>query len=637
MQNEQKIRNYTQEYELFLRRVFICFLLIVVLILILLVTIFKLQFVNYAYFVSESKKNSIEMIVVPPERGIIYDRNHIPVATNEATYQLMIVPDKNAIPLQFTDLNAELTELKKLVDLTDSDIDSFQDTRKHYAIYREVPLKSNLSRTQIYHFLAQQHLYPNVSINQIQHRYYPYGAALAHVVGYMSKINDRDVEDLKQAEVFDNYQGSVDIGKTGVEKYYESILHGDIGYKKVEITSRRKIVRELQNELPKSGKDIELTIDLPLQMFIYNLLKNQKAAVVAINPQNGEVLALVSTPSFDPNLFVGGISAQNYNRLREDENIPFFNRATLGGYSPASTVKPYMAISALNEGVITKNTVMNHPGYWQLPNSTRKFRDWRRYGHGNVNLTKSLAESVDTFYYQVAYDLGIDRINKWMQEFSFGKRTGIDLSPGEESIANLPSRDWKMGRYKQNWLPADTISVGIGQGYWTATPLQIAKALTILVNEGRIYTPHLLIDTSDTEPLPAKKYLESDTLNKKIDPKHWQLVKKGMHEVLFGSNGSAKKIFEGSAYQAAGKSGTAQVFSLKGEEYDESKIAVNLRDNALFVAYAPYDKPKIVLAIVLEHAGSGSSVAGAIAKQILDYYLLGKTNDPKKDLARIMQ
>lgn len=623
MAKEQKIRDHSAEHYAFVKRVIIGFGLIIVLILVLLVTIFRLQFSNYSYFAAESKKNSIEMIIVPPKRGIIYDRNHIPLAQNEAVYQLMIVPDKVKIPTHFKDLNQELESLQSLVGLTPTEIEQFQTERKHYAVNREVPLKDNLTRDEIYRFSAQQHLYSNVSIEQIQHRSYPYGAALAHVVGYMSKINDRDVAELKQAQIFDNYQGTADIGKSGIEKYYESLLHGEIGYKKVEITSRRKIVRELESELPKSGSDIELTIDLPLQLFIYNLLKDQKAAVVAINPQNGEVLALVSTPSFDPNLFVGGISAQDYNQLRDDKNIPFYNRATLGGYSPASTVKPYMAISALNEGVITQNTVMNHPGYWQLPNSTHKFRDWRRYGHGKVNLTKSLAESVDTFYYQVAYDLGIDRIDKWMQQFGFGERTGIDLSSGEESQAILPSRDWKMGRYKQPWLPADTISVGIGQGYWTATPLQMAKALTILINEGKVYRPHLLRQQANTEPLPTENYLENTQLNQKIDAKFWQMVKKGMHEVLYGANGTAKKIFAGTSYQAAGKSGSAQVFSLKQDEvYDASKLANNLKDNALFVAYAPFDKPEIALALVLENGGSGSSVGGAIARKILDYYFL---------------
>lgn len=627
-QKEPKIRDHSADRHLFLRRVFFGFIFIFILLVILLISIFRLQFSNYSYFVAESKKNSIEIIIVPPERGVIYDRNQIPIAQNEAVYQLMIVPDKGKLPKQFPDLSAELEALTPLVNLTENEIVLFQSSRTRYAMHREVPLKNNLTNDEIYRFAAQQHLFPNVSIKQTQHRNYPYGAALAHVVGYMSKINDNDLKMLKNEDGVENYKGTTDIGKTGIEKFYEKTLHGEIGYKKVEITSRRKIVRELESEPPKSGNDINLTIDLPLQLFIYNLLKNQKAAAVAIDPRNGEVLALVSTPSFDPNLFVGGISSEDYNRFRNDSNIPFYNRATLGGYSPASTIKPFMAIAGLDEGVITPKTVMNHPGYWQLPNSTHKFRDWRRFGHGKVDITKSLAESVDTFYYQVAYDLGIDRINKRMTQFGFGERTGIDLSAGEESQALLPSRDWKETRHKQKWLPADTISVGIGQGYWTATPLQIAKALTILVNDGKVYKPHLFKEFTGSDSLPDNAYIEQEELNQKIDPKYWAIIKNGMYEVLYGRNGTAKKYFEGTQYQAAGKSGTAQVFSLKEDQkYDASKLADNLKDNALFVSYAPYKDPEIVLVLVLENAGSGSSEGGALARQILDYYLVERFVD----------
>lgn len=629
--NEHKICDHSAEKMLFLRRVLWGFIFVCLLITILLITIFKLQFIHYSYFAAESIKNSIEIIIVPPKRGVIYDRNHIPIATNEKVYQLMIVPDKDKLPAQFPDLNSELEALKPLVHLTEEDIKQFQEARKHYAMHREVPLKNDLSMNEIHRFAAQQHLFANVVIEPTEHRYYPYGAALAHVLGYMSKISDADRSRLIASNEFENYKGTSEIGKSGIEKYYESVLHGEIGYKKVEITSRRKIVRELENTPPKAGQDVELTLDLPLQLFIFDLLKDRKAAVVAIDPKNGDILALVSTPSFDPNLFVGGISGRDYAALRDDPMIPLYNRSTLGAYAPASTVKPFMAIAALNENVITPKTVIYSPGYWQLPNSTRKFRDWRRFGHGSVGLTKSIAESVDTFYYQVAYDLGIDRISKWMAKFGFGQKTGVDLSSGEETAAILPSRDWKWNRYKQKWLPGDTISIGIGQGYWTATPLQLAKALTILVNNGKTYTPHLFKQSSEIEPRDASFYLEQNALDDKVNLSDWNLVKQGMNDVLFARNGTAHKIFKEAKYQAAGKSGTAQVFSLKeNESYNADTISEKLKDNALFVAYAPYKNPEIALVVVLENGGSGSSVGGAIAKKILDYYLIEKHQSLEK-------
>ena len=359
-------------------------------------------------------------------------------------------------------------------------------------------------------------------------------------------------------------------------------------------------------------------------------MEGRRAAVVALDPNNGEVLALVSSPSYDPNLFVDGISSTKYKELLNDPIKPLFNRTMLGSYPPASTVKPFLAVSALSEGVITPKTVVYDPGYWQLPGTTKRFRDWMRWGHGKVDTTKSIEESVDTFYYQVAYDLGIDRINYWMKKFGYGERSGIDLSPNEETRAVLPNRDWKKSRYKQSWLQGDTIPVGIGQGYWTATPLQMAKALTILVNEGVVYTPHLLLkkksDVLDTalpkqnKPLP----IEDSSLVNLISKNNWQIAKQGMYRVMFGSRGTARKVYADAQYKAAGKSGTAQVYGLKNDEiYNADSIPEHLRDHALFIAYAPFDKPKIVLAIVLENGGGGSTNGGAVAKHILDYYLLG--------------
>ncbi|WP_423783827.1 penicillin-binding protein 2 [Frischella perrara] len=621
---QTKFRDHSAETNLFLRRALIAFAVIIVMVIVLLSKLAHLQIFSYGYYNTKSNNNRIEIIPIPPNRGIIYDRNGVALATNNTIYQLNIIPDK------IRNLNEQLEQLKSIVNLTDEDIENFQKERLNYKSHRAVPLKYNLTQEEIAHFVVNQHLYPYVNITGTQHRYYPYGSALTHVLGYVSKINGQDKIRLEEQNKITEYVGTNNIGKIGIERFYEDLLHGQPGYEEVEVNNRGRIVRLLNHHDPEAGEDVYLTIDLKLQLYIQKLLEGRRAAVVALDPNNGEVLALVSSPSYDPNLFVDGISSTKYKELLNDPKKPLFNRTMLGSYPPASTVKPFLAVSALSEGVITPKTVVYDPGYWQLPGTTKRFRDWMRWGHGKVDTTKSIEESVDTFYYQVAYDLGIDRINYWMKKFGYGERSGIDLSPNEETRAVLPNRDWKKSRYKQSWLQGDTIPVGIGQGYWTATPLQMAKALTILVNEGVVYTPHLLLkkksDVLDTalpkqnKPLP----IEDSSLVNLISKSNWQIAKQGMYRVMFGSRGTARKVYADAQYKAAGKSGTAQVYGLKNDEiYNADSIPEHLRDHALFIAYAPFDKPKIVLAIVLENGGGGSTNGGAVAKHILDYYLLG--------------
>lgn len=619
-----KIRDYSVETNLFLRRTVTAFLVIIVMITLLLLNLAHLQIFSYGYYNTKSNNNRIEIIPIPPNRGMIYDRNGTPLAINNTIYQLNIIPDK------ISNLDEQLNALKSLVDLTDEDIENFQKERRSYKAHRPVPLKDNLTEKEIAQFVVNQHLYPFLTITGNQHRFYPYGQAFTHVVGYVSKINAQDKLRLEDENKISDYVGTLNIGKIGIERFYEDVLHGMPGYEEVEVNNRGKIVRQLHRTPPQAGDDLYLTIDINLQLYIEKLLNGRRAAVVAIDPNNGEVLALVSSPSYDPNLFVGGISSAKYKALLEDTDKPLFNRAMLGNYPPASTVKPFIAVSALSEGVITPKTVVRDPGYWQLPGTEKRYRDWMRWGHGKVDITKSLEESVDTFYYQVAYDMGIDRLHFWMSKFGYGERSGVDLSPSEESRAILPNREWKLNRHKQSWLQGDTIPVGIGQGYWTATPIQMAKALTILVNEGKVFTPHLLKDKKttlmdkDLPPLEKAYPKEDSPLANEVNHQYWQIVKDGMYKVMFGSRGTARKIYAGSPYKAAGKSGTAQVYGLKVDEiYNANNIPEHLRDHALFVAYAPLDNPKIVLALVLENGGGGSSQGGAVAKRILDYYLLG--------------
>ncbi|OCG71072.1 penicillin-binding protein 2 [Gilliamella sp. Occ3-1] len=623
-----RIRDHSAEASLFLRRALFSFIAIIILIIVLIVNLAGLQILNYSYYSTKSNDNRIEIIPISPNRGMIYDRNGMPLAINNITYQLNIIPDKTK------NLNKQFDELKKIVDLTDEDIETFQKERRNYKAHRPVPLKDDLTEKQIARFVVDQHRFPFVSIVGIQHRYYPYGSSLTHILGYISKINSQDKQRLADENKTSDYVATFNIGKMGIEKYYEDVLHGTPGYEKVEVNSRGRIVRQLNQHPPQAGEDIYLSINLKLQLYIEQLLAGRKAAVVAIDPNNGEILALVSSPSYDSNSFVGGISSTKYRELLKDPSKPLFNRALLGAYPPASTVKPFISIAALSEGVITPKSVVNDPGWWQLPGTERRYRDWLKWGHGRVDILRAIEESVDTYFYQVAYDMGIDRLNSWMTKFGYGQRTGIDISPNEETRAVMPSREWKIKRHKKSWLQGDTIPVGIGQGYWTATPIQMAKALTTLINNGKTYTPHFLLykksdilNSNELQPLvKPEKYLEDNSLVN-VKSTYWNVAKEGMRRVMFGSRGTARKLYTDAKYQAAGKSGTAQVYGLKQDEvYNAHKIPEHLRDHALFIAYAPYDKPKIALAIVLENGGGGSSNGGAVARKILDFYLLGNNS-----------
>lgn len=608
-------------------------MVIILLIFVLLANLADLQISNFSYYSTKSNNNRIEIIPIPPSRGMIYDRNGTPLAINNITYQLNIVPDKTK------NLNEQFEQLKTIVDLTDEDIENFQKERRNYRAHRPVPLKENLTEKQIARFIVDQHRFPFVSIVKIQHRYYPYGASLTHILGYISKINTQDKQRLEEENKASDYVATFNIGKMGIERYYEDVLHGTAGNEKVEVNSRGRIVRLLEQHPPQAGEDIYLSINLKLQLYIESLLTGRKASVVAIDPNNGEVLAMVSSPSYDSNDFVGGISSKKYSELLNDPSKPLFNRALLGAYPPASTVKPFISIAALSEGVVSPKSVVNDPGWWQLPGTERRYRDWLKWGHGHVDVLRAIEESVDTYFYQVAYDMGIDRLNLWMTKFGYGERTGIDISANEETRAVMPSREWKLKRHKKSWLQGDTIPVGIGQGYWTATPMQMAKALTTLINNGKTFTPHFLlykksdiINTNQNQPtIDPEKYVETNSLVD-VNPAYWALAKEGMHRVMFGARGTARKVYAGAKYQAAGKSGTAQVYGLKeNETYNAHKIPEHLRDHALFIAYAPYDKPKIALAIVLENGGGGSSNGGAVARKILDYYLEGDNSTELDD------
>ncbi len=617
-------RDYTAEQKLFVRRALIAFFGILVLSSVLVVNLYHLQILRFEDYSTRSNENRIKLVPVAPSRGIIYDRNGTALALNRTIYQAELVPEK------VDNLKQTLEDLRPVLDITDEDLDAFDKERKRSRRFTSIPVKVGLNDVQVARFAVNQYRFPSVEVKGYQRRYYPYGPTLTHVVGYVSKINDRDVARLDKEGKWPNYAATHDIGKVGIENYYEDVLHGITGYEEVEVNNRGRVIRQLHEQSPQAGRDIWLTIDLKLQQYIETLLTGSRAAVVVSDPRTGEILAMVSTPSYDPNLFVDGISGKDYRGLLKDENRPLYNRAIQASYPPASTVKPYVAVSALSAGVINRNTSLFDPGWWQLPSSEKRYRDWKKWGHGRLNVTRSLEESADTFFYQVAYDMGIDRLSEWMNKFGYGHHTGIDLP--QESAGNMPTREWKQKRFKKPWYQGDTIQVGIGQGYWTATPLQMNKALMILINDGVVKVPHLLRSTRQGRTVVPWRQPPGEPICD-IHSGYWEIAKDGMYGVANRANGTAHKSFADAPYKIAAKSGTAQVFGLKeNETYNAHKIAERLRDHKLMTAFAPYDKPRVAVTMILENGGAGPAV-GTVMRQILDHIMLGDKNTALPDAA----
>lgn len=606
-------RDYSAEQQLFAKRAMVAFVAIMLLMVILVTNLWNLQINKFADYSTRSNQNRIKLLPIAPSRGIIYDRNKIPIAVNRTIYQVELIPEN--VP----NLAKTLTDLTPILDLTPAELAMFKKERLRSRRFAPIPLKTQLNELQIARFSLNQHRFTGVEIKGYQKRWYPYGASLTHIVGYVAKINERDVARLGEKNKLANYAATHDIGKLGVEAYYENILHGQTGYEEVEVNNRGRVIRQLDKRSPQAGQNITLTIDLELQQYIEQLVSGSRAAVVVTDPRNGEILALVSTPSYDANLFVGGISASDYKALLEDPDRPLYNRTLQATYPPASTVKPFIAVSALSSGIITRNTSLFDPGWWQLPGSEKRFRDWKKWGHGRLNVIKSLEESADTFFYQVAFDMGIDRLAEWMNKFGYGQRTGIDMP--QENTGNMPTRDWKLKRFKKPWYQGDTIPVGIGQGYWTATPLQMNKALMTLINNGEIKTPHLLQSQHLGSFYQAYQAPPAQIIGD-IYSGYWEIAKQGMFGVANYLNGTAHKSFIDAPYKIAAKSGTAQVYGLKtNETYDAQKVAAHLRDHKLMTAFAPYESPHVAVTIILENGGAGAAV-GTLMRNILDHIML---------------
>jgi penicillin-binding protein 2 len=627
LQQRVIFRDNIAEANLFKGRILIALTVVILMTVALIYNLYDLQIVRYESFASRSNSNRIKIIPIAPPRGLIYDRYGNLLAENQPLYEIEVIPED--IDRGKTVRNT-LIELKALLDLPfeEKDIDLLVEKIRLGKKFKPIVVATKLTEEQIATFSVNQYDFSGFYVQPKLKRFYPFGSTLTHALGYVARINQKDVEQLERLNKTKNYAATQDIGKQGVEKYYEDILHGTVGYKKVEVDSTGRVARTIEFAPPTPGKDIYLTIDINLQKKAQELLGETKGAIVLLDPNNGEILAFASNPSYDPNMFVRGILSSEYNELLNNPDRPLINRVSQGGYAPASTIKPLMTVMGLNEGLITPKTQFFGGPYYSLPGSKHKFRDWRRWGHGWMDVYRAIEISCDTFFYDLAFKAGIDNINKYMGQFGFGRHSGIDLY--EESLANLPSKQWKQGRFKQVWVPGDTVPIGIGQGYWSTTLIQLVKAHAILIQHGRNIIPHLALNYAEMAPLefainnPRQKYVPpKETAVEVTNKGYFDVGMKGMYLVINGPEGTGRRAFAGTKYKAAGKSGTAQIITIKQDQhYNASAIAKEHRDNALFVAFAPYETPKALVGVILENAGGGSKFAAPIARKMLDAYLL---------------
>ncbi|AOW78057.1 penicillin-binding protein 2 [Colwellia sp. PAMC 20917] len=627
------IRNHSAEANLFARRTFIAFIGILALLLTLISNIYELEINSYEKYQTRSNSNRIKLLPVAPNRGLIYDRNGILLADNKPVYSLEVIAE------QTVDLKKHIVEVSELLDISEEKQQKLFEALKSKRRFKPVELHSRLSAQQVALFSVNQHKFPGFFIDARLKRYYPFGDLTTHSLGYVARINLKDSIRLAEENLDEDYAATRNIGKLGLEKYYENILHGTIGHQEVEINNQGRIIRTLDYAPPISGKNLTLSIDIELQMIAKRALAGKRGAVVAIDPRSGEILAMYSNPSYDGNLFVHGISSKNYRKLLNPKNDrPLLNRS-VQGYPPASTVKPLLGLTGLEAGVITNKSRFYDPGWFQLKGLERKYRDWWAPGHGWVDLNQAIEHSCNVFFYNLAYQLDIDTITDMMEKFGFGDLTGVDI--WEDKRAILPGRETKRSRYNKPWYTGDTIAVGIGQGYWTVTPLQLAQAFSILTNKGDIKIPHFLRATTElvVEEVQINEEIttaerDADIVNKMVtkmaeyddkppiilkDNKHWDLVLDAMH------NTAQKKYpaFKGARYDAAGKSGTAQLIAKKQDEkYDAEATKERQRNNAMFVAFAPYENPEIVVAVVVENVleGGGGFNAAPVARQVMDQY-----------------
>jgi len=614
-----RLKDHEKDARLVRNRVVVGAVAIMLLICVLIARLYYLQIIQYDYHSTLSENNRVHVQPIPPTRGLIFDRNGVIVADNRPSFSLSMTRERAGNWQEVLDTIVEVLEL------TDDDRALFEKRmRQGRRPFEPVPILFELNEEQIARVAVNQFRLPGVEVVAQLVRHYPQGAHFAHSVGYVGRINEKELKTLDPV----NYSGTHHIGKTGIERFYEDDLHGQVGYEEVETNARGRVLRVLKRTDPKPGKDIVLSLDIKLQEAAEAALGGRRGAVVALDPRTGEVLAMVSQPSFDPNLFVTGISFKAYAELRDSIDRPLFNRVLRGLYPPGSTIKPAVAIAGLDSGVVNAGSRVFDPGYYQLPNYDHKYRNWNRSGDGWVDLDTAIMRSNDTYFYDLAHKMGIDRLSSYMNKFGIGQRVSLDMF--EESAGLMPSREWKRATRRQAWFPGETLILGIGQGYMQATPLQLAQATALIANKGVWNRPHLAKTIEGQAPVDDNP-MEDIVLRDKSD---WAKVTHGMEQVMHNARGTARKAAAGAQYRIAGKSGTAQVVAIKqGEKYDRNKLQERHRDHALFVAFAPAEAPKIVVSVMVENGESGSGVAAPVVRQIMDAWLLDENGRLKPEFA----
>ncbi|MBV7537990.1 penicillin-binding protein 2 [Duganella sp. sic0402] len=615
--NEVEMREFRLRVTVLGALVFVCFFL-------LLARFVWLQVIQHETFAVKAEENRISLVPVVPNRGLILDRNGVVLASNYSAYTLEITPSKLEASLDDT-----INQLSRLVEIDVRDRRRFKKLLDDAKGFESVPLRTRLSDEEVARFTAQHFRFPGVEVQARLFRQYPLGETASHVIGYIGRVSRAEADALDDSDDAANYRGTDHIGKEGLEKSYEKLLHGQTGYEEVEKTSGGRAVRTLSRTPPKPGSNLILSIDIELQKIVEEAFGKRRGAFVAIEPETGDILAYVSRPGYDPNLFVDGIDTQSWDELNNSPDRPMINRPLSGTYAPGSTFKPFMALAALELGKRTPSQVTYDPGYFVLGN--HRFNDDVVGGHGSVDMRKSIIVSCNTYYYALGNDMGIQAIHDFMQPFGFGEKTGIDLE--NEKTGVLPSPEWKRRRFKGaagRWVGGDTISVSNGSGLNAYTPLQIAHAVANLANNGVVMKPHLVKMVEDSTSRARKLTVAQQSYRIPLKQENIDFVKNAMVGVTSEPGGTAYRVFGNAGYTIGGKTGTAQVVSIKkGEKYNAAKLAERLRDNALFTAFAPVDKPRIVLAMVVENAGMGGAEAAPITRKALDYYLLGKRPSEK--------
>ena len=623
--SDRPIKLERDEQHMFNVRVMVAGVIILLALLGILGRVYQLQVPEYEKYSELSRQHYQKRIPIPPNRGQIYDRNGVLLADSHTQYVLEVVRDNIGDEngdgrSTLADVDGFIARLGAVIPLVEKDVRLFKTQVRRFK-YQPIPIRGNLTEEEVAAFAVNRPRFPGVSMEERMERYYPLLNTASHVIGYVGRIDTRDLERVDK----DEYIGTTHIGKSGVEGFHEDRLHGQAGYHLIEVDAHGKKQSTLSEKDPVGGQELFLGIDINLQIKAEKLLEGERGAIVALDPSNGEVLALVSVPTYDPNLFIDGISQKDYTSLRDDPGRPLFNRALQGAYPPGSTIKPMVGVAGLAEGVVTPGSRVYDPGFFRLSGQKHAFRCWNKRGHGSVDLKYAIQQSCDTYFYDLAYRMGIDRFSGFMNRFGFGEKTGIDL-PSEAS-GLMPTKEWKEKRHKRSWFPGDTVNIGIGQGYWLSTPLQLAHATSIIANHGVRLKPHVLrgVRTARNE---EEKVLKPEPFAPiEVNQRFWNLAIQGMENVM-RPGGTARAAGAGAAYRIAGKTGTAQVFGLAGGKYNAGRIAKRLRDHALFVGFAPVDNPKIALAVIIENSsGSGGHTAAPIGRAMMDAYLLQQYGD----------